>query len=177
MLEAGEIEQIEDLLFDERWSEDATDFFGYHGAVAASVIGPASVSVDELFAVVTGQGPDTDGSAPEVFRQLTGRLAAAITQVLEQGETLELPEPDSGSGEDALENWCAGFMDVFLLHEDQWLNDQEETVSSLLFPIMTLSNLFDDEDFQRILKNEQEAQRLADDLPDVLTDLYLQFRA
>ncbi len=178
MLSDQEINQLEEVLFAPEWGEDALDFFGLHGAICASVVGPQALSTQALFAVATGREPDAVDEVPEVFASITERVARAIRQMLEQGHDVELPEPDGGgSADDALENWCAGFVDAFLLAEDQWLETAEDAVASLLAPIMTLSNLFDDEAFQQARKDPKRYRRYADEIPDSLTDLYLHFHS
>lgn len=75
----------------------------------------------------------------------------------------------------ALENWCAGFVDTFLQHEDEWLEMNEKKTADLLLPMLALSGLFEDEDFERVRSSEKLSQEMADAIPDSLTDLYLQF--
>ena len=43
MLSNSDIEALEDILFAEPWGDHALDFFGFHGVVCASVIGPVSL--------------------------------------------------------------------------------------------------------------------------------------
>ena len=91
----------------------------------------------------------------------------------------QAPEPEDGDPMNALENWCAGFVDTFLEHEEAWLvaASSEEDVADLMVPMLTLSGLFDDEDFQKARNNEKLSARMADTIPDSLTDLYLLFHA
>ncbi|TVP52793.1 MAG: YecA family protein [Halomonadaceae bacterium] len=176
-LPEADIDALEVVLFDERWPEGAMDFFGFHGAVCASAIGPALASDAALFALVTAQEPGNAGPPPEIFIQSVAKLTRQVRQLLEQGESLQLPEPEDGNASDALENWCAGFVDTFLLTEDDWVADQEALVAEQLMPIMTLSNLFEDEDFQKARQDEKQAEQLADQIPDSLTDLYLLYHS
>ncbi|MDX1590230.1 MAG: YecA family protein [Oleiphilaceae bacterium] len=171
------VAELEDVLFDERWPEGAMDFFGFHGAVCAAAIGPVTVPDKTLFAIVTAQDPDSAGTPPEAFTRAASVLLRQVRQILEQGESLQLPEPEEGSVRDALENWCAGFVDTFLMAEDEWLARDEALVGELMVPMMTLSNLFDDEDFQKARKDEGLSEQMADRLPESLTDLYLLFHS
>ena len=43
MLSDSDIEALEDILFAEPWGDDALDFFGLHGVVCASVVGPVEI--------------------------------------------------------------------------------------------------------------------------------------
>ena len=91
---------------------------------------------------------------------------------------LELPEPEDGDPMNALENWCAGFVDTFLEHEEAWLQAaDEDEVADLMVPMLTLSGLFEDEDFQKVRNDEKLSAKMAEAIPDSLTDLYLLFHA
>lgn len=178
MLSNSDIEALEDILFAEPWGEDALDFFGFHGAVCASVVGPAKLSVETVFRLVTGTDEIPDGGIPEIFRQCVMQLAGDMARALDMGQALELPEPEDDDPMNALENWCAGFVDTFLEYEDEWLDAvSEEDTADLMVPMLTLSGLFDDEDFQNVRNSEQLSRQMADAIPDSLTDLYLLFHA
>ena len=178
MLSNSDIEALEDILFAEPWGEDALDFFGFHGAVCASVVGPAKLSVETVFRLVTGTDEIPDGGIPEIFRQCVMQLAGDMARALDMGQALELPEPEDDDPMNALENWCAGFVDTFLEYEDEWLDAvSEEDTADLMVPMLTLSGLFDDEDFQNFRNSEQLSGQMADAIPDSLTDLYLLFHA
>jgi uncharacterized protein len=177
MLSPSEILELEDILFSEQWADDALDFFGLHGLVCASAVGPRRLDRDVLFALATGQDPGASDLPPASFTELCEKLERAIRSALEQGETIELPEPEEDDPHNALENWCAGFVDGFLLMEDEWLANDEENVASLLVPMMALSSLFEDDDFQKVRESEALSQELAEQIPDALTDLYLLFHS
>jgi len=155
MLSNSDIEALEDILFAEPWGDDALDFFGFHGVVCASVVGPADLGAEEVFRLATGIDEAPDGGVPEVFRRCAEQLAGTMAHALDMGQALELPEPEDGDPMNALENWCAGFVDTFLAHEEQWLDAaSEEETADLMVPMLALSGLFDDEDFQKVLLNE-----------------------
>lgn len=175
MLSPNEILELEDILFAEQWADEAFDFFGLHGLVCASVVGPRQFEPRVLFALATGQDPGSAEHPSDTFVTLCVKLEKSLRSALEQGETVELPEPEEGDPDSALENWCAGFVDGFMLAEDEWLAKDEENVASLLVPMMTLSGLFEDEDFQAARENDEVSQQLVEQIPDSLSDLYLLF--
>lgn len=177
MLTDEEILELEEILFADPWAEDALDFFGLHGLVCANAVGPRLLPATTLFAIATGQDDEAVTSAPATFTRLCEKLQRSIRSTLEQGESLELPEPEEDSPESALENWCAGFVEGFLYNEDEWLAADEETVAELMVPIMTLSDLFEDDDFQKARADEKLSHELAEQVPDTLTDLYLLFHS
>jgi uncharacterized protein len=178
MLSDSDIEALEDILFAEPWGDDALDFFGLHGVVCAGVVGPVELGVEDIFRLATGTESAPQGGVPEAFTRCVGQLAKAMAHSLDMGQALELPEPEDGDPMNALENWCAGFVDTFLEHEENWLeSSSEEETADLMLPMLTLSGLFEDEDFQRVRDSEKLSRQMADAIPDALTDLYLLFHA
>jgi len=175
-LSAQDVENLEDILFAEPWSETALDFFGLHGVVCASVVGPVALSVDDIFRLATG-GTEADAKAPEKFADPVNRLAMGLAQLLDSGRQLELPEPEDGDPMNALENWCAGFVEAFLENEDAWLSQDESETAEMMVPMMALSGIFDDEDFDRVRQSEKLSLQMADAIPETLTDLYLAYHA
>ncbi|EMP55779.1 yecA family protein [Marinobacter santoriniensis NKSG1] len=178
MLSNTEIEALEDILFAEPWGDDALDFFGLHGVVCASVVGPVALDTQAIFRLATGTDQVPDQGIPEVFGRCVTKLAEELAHSLDMGQALELPEPEDGDPMNALENWCAGFVDTFLEHEEDWVEAaSEEETADLLVPMLTLSGLFDDEDFQKVRNSEKLSRQMADAIPDSVTDLYLLFHA
>lgn len=177
MLTNNEIEALEDILFAEPWGDDALDFFGLHGVVCASVVGPVALAPADLFRLATGVDSLPASGVPEAFSDCVAKLAEEMRSALDMGQPLELPEPEDGDPMNALENWCAGFVDTFLENEDQWLEINEEDTANLMVPMMTLSGLFEDEDFLKVRESDKLAKQMADAIPDSLTDLYLLFHA
>ncbi len=177
MLSDSDIEALEDILFAEPWGDEALDFFGLHGVVCASVVGPTSLSTEDIFRLATGAEQAPSGQVPDAFRQAIEQLGRDMAHALDMGQSLELPEPEDGDPMNALENWCAGFVDTFLENEEAWLEAGEEETADLLVPMLTLSGLFEDEDFQNVRNSEKLSRQMADAIPDSLTDLYLLFHA
>jgi uncharacterized protein len=177
MLSNSDIESLEDILFADPWGDEAVDFFGLHGIVCASVVGPVALSADDIFALATGTEDAAPEKTPQTFRSAVDQLARDMAHALDMGQTLELPEPEDGDPMNALENWCAGFVDTFLENEDAWLEVDEKETADLLVPMLTLSGLFEDEDFQKVRNDEKMARQMSDAIPDSLTDLYLLFHA
>ncbi|MEQ9544975.1 MAG: YecA family protein [Marinobacter sp.] len=178
MLSNSDIEALEDILFAEPWGDDALDFFGLHGVVCASVVGPVELSAEDIFRLATGSDQLPDGQVPEIFSHCVSQLTRDMAHSLDMGQPLELPEPEDGDPMNALENWCAGFVDTFLEREDEWLQaGGEDETADLLVPMLTLSGLFDDEDFQNVRNSDKLSRQMADAIPDSLTDLYLLFHA
>ncbi len=176
-LSSAEISKLEDILFDERFVEDALDYFGIHGMLSALAVGPVELSSDEWVSQAFGQPVAADSLADyALVKSYLERTFRHIRAALNGEEQVELPA-ETYEDRDALTNWCAGFVEAFMAHEAEWFADRQDLVAELLLPIMAVSDLFDDEDFTQIKANPKLMEQLSEQIPEVLTDLYLLFHA
>lgn len=176
-LSSTEISALEDILFDERFVEDALDYFGIHGMLSALAVGPVQQSPGEWVSLAFGQQVTADDLAEyDVVQTYLERTFRHIRTALNGEEQVELPA-ETYEDRDALTNWCAGFVEAFIAHEAEWFKDRQDLVAELLLPVMAVSDLFDDEDFSQIKSNPKIMEQLSEQIPEVLTDLYLLFHA
>ena len=170
-----DIAVIEELLFSDALAEETLDYFGLHGLVCASVVGPTPISRANLAELVFGE--DTvriDQQQLQQFLDYTDDLAKQLQHELTQGLELSLPYLDEDEHYDAgLESWCIGFMEGFFYQEETWFSQDEERSAELLLPIMALSGLFDSAEFKEITDNDKLMAQLEDLVPEQLIDLYL----
>lgn len=96
MLADSDIEALEDILFAEPWGDDALDFFGLHGVVCASVVGPVELDSLQIFRLATGSDSVSGDQVPEIFRRCVAALSETMSHSLDMGQALELPEPEDG---------------------------------------------------------------------------------
>jgi uncharacterized protein len=178
-LSEQEVTMLETILFDEAVEEDTLDYFGLHGLVCAFSVGPVSIKAEELIPVVFEHSADKlDQSALDTFERLVAKMLHELQDQLTASESLELPfmlEEDAYS--DSLKNWCTGFVEGFLFHEDIWFQNSQEVVAELLLPVMALSGLFQDDDFEAIVNNNKLMMQFEEQIPELLTDLFLFFHA
>jgi uncharacterized protein len=176
----ADTDAVDQLLFDARWAESALDFYGFHGAITANCLAPTSLNRHDLFILVSGQEDYTPLESTTLFDGLVDKLERSIRSTLDLDDNLPIPPPleaDPEQAQQALTNWCAGFVDVYLQHEDDWLADNHPNTVSLLMPILTLSQAFDDDDFVAALNNKKLCRQMAQAIPDNIKDLYLHFHA
>ncbi|MFD2230558.1 YecA family protein [Alkalimarinus sediminis] len=174
-----DIDTLEDILFEDEFAEDALDFFGVHGLVCACVVGPVDISDREITDAVFNSHTEISPAKIAEANTIITKLRNSISAELSAGRTLELPIYDAEEEyyEEALTNWCAGFVEGFLDHEDKWFSRSHELVAELLLPIMSLSQLFNDEDFSEINNNEKIMEQFQEQLPELMTDLFLFFHS
>ena len=176
-LSSADISALEEILFDDLFAEDSLDYFGIHGALSALAVGPCEMTSDDWIELAFGRPINaSEVKAYDLVADTLTRIFHNIRSELNQEEPIELPA-ETYEDREALTNWCAGFVEAFLANEEQWFEQKQELVAELLLPIMALSNLFDDEDFAEITANPKLMAQLSEQIPEVLTDLYLLFHS
>lgn len=182
LLDDAELDRLDDFLDSDQVDADALDLIGTHGFLVALAVAPRDVSsatwVSELF---HGEpGFRNDDERDEILGLLESLKRNAI-EALEHGHLPELPfELELGGiapQETPIGDWCAGFMEGVFLDESAWFEGDEERAATLLLPFMALSGLFDDEpDMTEFVGDPAQAERLVQQLPELVLDLYLHFR-
>ncbi|WP_210396172.1 YecA family protein [Motiliproteus sediminis] len=177
-LTEAEIDELESFIFSDAVSEEALDYIGIHGLLSALAICPEPVASDEWLEVIFDGTPgyidDTQKDRIEGWLQ---REFAAISEELNQEEAPELPcDLVLDDEEQLLQGWTQAFMEGVFMRESAWFSQREEEVAELLLPIMLASELFDDPELVKMRKDRKLCQQLINEIPDLLTDLYLFFR-
>ena len=178
-LSENAIDQLEELLFDERLSEDTLDYFGLHGLVSASVVGPVQLPNNKIVEICLAE-QTIAGMDDELnhLDQCIEVIKLELTESLTEGTAIFLPfEEEDELFEDALKSWCAGFVEGLLLNETEWFSKNEEVTAELLLPYMALSGLFDNEDFAPIIRNQKLMQQFETVVSEQLTDVFLYFHS
>jgi uncharacterized protein len=177
---APEVRQRLETFLDGEENSNGLGFVATHGFLTALTVGPESpapeVWIPELF---DNQPVAADAAQAE---QITRDLEAwrkEIHATLYHGQPLALPcslaiHPSEPTD---LNDWSAGFMEGMFLKEASWYDSDEDLVADLTLPMMVLSDLIDDPDIQQIRHDKKISRELAQQIPDVLTELYLHFHA
>lgn len=159
---------------------DGLDYVATHGFLTALTVGPDTPSAEawlkELF---DGQPLSAD---PARAAELAADLEAwrkEIHATLYHGQALRLPCPLTLKATEStdLNDWCAGFMEGMFMKEASWYDANEDLVADLTLPMVVLSDLIDDPELQHIRRDQKLNRELAQQIPDVLTELYLHFHA
>jgi len=174
------IEQLEELLFSDQLAEDALDYFGLHGLICASVVGPEEMPKSAISQIVFGTQPlpfnDVQLSA---FDDFINTVSNTIKESLLEGREIDLPYSEEVNNDDSshydacIESWCAGFIEGFFYAEKKWFSRGEDITAELLLPIMALSGLFDSGEFKMIRDNEKLMSQFEEIMPDQLVDIFL----
>lgn len=174
------IEQLESILFSDDLNEEALDYFGIHGLICASIVGPVPLKIERLIEIIFGHEiPKLASDDLEIIKTAINDVSVDLKQALLAEAELHLPYMDEVDSELAdhydacLESWSCGFMEGFFANEKAWFTKGEDVAAELLLPIMALSGLFDSDEFIEIRKNIKLMGQFEEVLPEQLVDIFL----
>jgi len=171
------LDTVEGILFDNDPEEECLDLFGIHGLICSFKVSPAAPEREQWLNLVTGEENQLPETSTATLELAITQLDQHISEQLEEEEGFELPN-EVFEDDNALINWCAGFVEGFLSSEKAWFDGQDEaTVAGLLLPIMAHSDLFQDEDFEDIRQNDKLMAQMMTEIADNVIDLYLLYRS
>jgi len=177
-----ELETLEDFLESDQVHPECHNFITAHGFLTALSICPVALDDAEWLAIVFEETPAfKDKTQEEKITKLLIRFKRDIEQELESEEDFLVPceiemseDPELLS---ELQEWASGFMEGVFLTETHWFeSEKEDIIAELLLPIMVASDLFDDEEVLQIRNNSKLTQSCIEQIPDVVTDLFLVLR-
>ncbi|WP_438465239.1 YecA family protein [Marinomonas sp. PE14-40] len=177
-----ELETLEDFLESDSVHEECQNFVMAHGFLTALSICPAAYPPKNWMEIIFEQAPSFSNEKQEKqIITLLERLHLDIQKELESEDEFiipcELALADSPEELSELQEWASGFMEGVFLTERFWFeNDKEDAIAELLLPFMVASDLFEDEEVSQIKSNQKLTQSCIEQIPEVVTDLYLALR-
>ena len=175
---AEQLSRLQAFLDADDLHEEALDYVAAHGYLTALAICPVQVPEREWIDALFAEPPHYRSEAEKAeIEDTLVQLKAHIGRQLASDEDMELPcDLDLGDDPDDsdLRGWCIGFMEGVFLRESVWFEDAEEEVSELLLPIMVGSGLFDEQpEFEEIARDRDLVDDMAEQIPELLTALFL----
>ena len=177
-----QLTRLQEFLDSDDLHEEALDYVAAHGYLTALSVSPEPVAEREWIDALFAEPPQyRDEAQHQDIEQALVQLKARIAQQLASDEDMELPcDLDLGEEPDLsdLRGWCIGFMEGVFLREAAWFENAEDEVSELLLPIMVGSGLFEEQpEFDEIAADHDLVDSMIEQIPEVLTALYLLFQA
>lgn len=160
--------------------EDAFTFHAAHGFLTALAIRPVDLNEAQRNEILFDGPVKLSAGDARVLDDALESLSRSIDRQFnaEEGFTLSCAEELDDPEDEALFDWCGGFMEGHFLDENAWFGEHEQEVCELLLPVMLASGLFDNEpEFQEILENEELTEDMTSQIPEVLMELYLLFNS
>ncbi len=164
--------QLDNFLNSDAISDEAMYVPEAHGFITSLVIQPGSLSMEQCLNEIFA-----NNAVGTVIQQAISELKKDIEKALLNGEFPDLIVSDDDSGEDTLTLWASGFMQGVFLQEDFWFDTFPEEVAELTLPILSCSELIDDEEMSDISGNDDLLDAMAEQIPNCVIDLYLLFNA
>lgn len=174
-----DLDEIADWLESEARSEDCLDIHGLHGYLTALMICGEPLSDEWLNSAIDQPLTELPEEEAMAFANSCVALLAQIGEELYADDSISLTfEPVSEWEGSDMEAWCQGFMEVVFELPDAWEHPNEEQLGVLLLPIEAASGYFVDEpDFKTLYRQPKLLKQMFNDIPEVLTDIYLLFNA
>jgi uncharacterized protein len=177
----AELDRLENFIFSDTVSEESLDLIGIHGFLCALIISPSATQEDQWMDILFDGEPQWQSEQQQQdIKSILRNWLARIRNEMENDSELEMPCELSLVVEDNdevadVETWAQAFMEGVFLKEDAWYGNasQEQKVTELMLPIMVISDLFDAKEFQEIRRNPDVCEEMANQIPDILVDLYL----
>lgn len=162
-------------------NEGTLDFNGVHGFLTALSIRPVDLSEQQRNEQIFDGSPDLTPEQAETLNRLITLVQTGIDRAFndeDEGFSLSCEAELEDHDDDALANWCTGFMVAHFLDKDAWFASNEQEVCELLLPVMLASGLFDEEpDFIEIRRDNKLTEDMCSQIPEVLMELYLMFQS
>ncbi|MBD3670114.1 MAG: YecA family protein [Gammaproteobacteria bacterium] len=169
-------EEMGEFFHAEQTPDEVMDLFELHGFMTALAILPEPSSQDAWLGAVMG---DSGVEPPERIRELMQTMLQGIANELDSGDGVEMPMellPDDEEEGEFLRSWCLGFIEGQMLNEEPWFQQDPDRVAGLCLPIAAFSGAVDEEDLGGLLADASQRERLAQQIPDSLDELFLHFR-
>ncbi|WP_252179257.1 YecA family protein [Endozoicomonas sp. 4G] len=159
--------------------EEGLTFHAIHGFYTAMAIVTFELKTDERNEILFGAPVTLTREDLASLEQTLDHLLLAIDRQFNKEEGFELScEEFTDPYDEDLMDWCCGFLQAHIMAEEQWYQENEQEVSELMLPIMLGCGLLDDEpEFEAILQDEQLAEDMCSQIPEVLMELYLLFNS
>lgn len=177
---APETRQLLQDFLDSDNNTDGLDYVATHGFLAALTVGPDAPELAVwLPALFDNQPVSGNAAQADAITQALVAWQKEIHATLYHGQPVTLPCALTLKSTEStdLNDWCVGFMEGMFLKEASWYDGDEDYVADLTLPMVVLSDLIDDPELQHIRRDVKLTRELAQQIPDVLTELYLFFNA
>jgi uncharacterized protein len=180
----SELDKLDDFLYSDHVSEDCLDLIGVHGLFCALNISPAPLAEETWLELVFDETPKWESEAQQVeIMSLLKRFYSSIGANFYRDGEIDLPcelslDPEEDEEIAPLAWWSQAFMEGVFTQEDNWFaNKADDDVAQMLLPMMVASELFDEDDINKIRDDENLCAEMCSQIPELLVDLYLHFHA
>jgi len=152
-----------------------------HGFLCALAVGPAKLSQQQMIQIIlSGDNAEAVEAPEQACINLINTLYQEIEHNLFIGETLLLPCSLTLENNDihpSLADWAYGFFEGYILDEDAWYAKNSEVSAEMLLPILLCVEEIEDDELQKLREQTNLTQKVIQQIPLVLQDIYLFFNS
>lgn len=160
---------LSDFFDSDELSDSAMYFFEMHGFLTSVVVQPGALSQQQILDEILA-----DNVVDPKISDAIVNLHKEIEQALLNGDFPTIVGDEDS--EDPLTLWASGFMQGVFSQEDLWFSSHPEEVAELTLPILSCSELLED-NMDDITLNDDLLDEMAEKIPDCVIDLYLLFNS
>lgn len=174
-----DLDQLADWLESEQRPQDCLDIHGLHGYLTALAVCAEPLSDHWLAEALGGSLHDLPEAEAQWFADACVTLHRQIANELYADDAIGVTfEPTPQWQDSAMQLWCEAFMEVVFALPERWQHEREDDLATALLPIEVASGLFADEpDYQPIYRQPKLVRQMVEEIPELLTDLYLLLQA
>ncbi len=174
-----ELDELELFLDSELTPKECMSLEGLDGYLTAIVSGPVTIMPSEWLPVVWGDKEGPEYESMEQAKKIMGYIMSHMNSIADalmnhpHKYTQLVREWDDEYFYIEAQEWCYFYLKGMRLRKSSWtpmLSDDE--YGALIMPILLLTAKKDDPDFGVALDTKEKRQRLVDELPDVVLDIY-----
>lgn len=170
-MEEIDLDQLADWLEEDGQAEECLDIHGLHGFITALAICAEPLTNAWLEEALARPLTTKD----QGFTHQCQLLYQQVGEELYSDDQVAVTfEPETEWQDSPMQLWSEGFMEVVFALPERWTHPQEEALATALLPIEVASGLFIEEaDFKPIYANPRLLKEMFEQIPELLTDLYL----
>jgi len=170
-----DLDALADWLDDEARSEECLDIHGLHGYLTALTLCGEPLDDEWLANALGASLHDLPEEEAQWFADYCVALCQDIGNELYSDDQVGVTfEPTVDWQDSPMQYWCEGFMEVVFARPDRFTHPNEDNLATLLLPIEVGSGFFADEpDFKPLYRQTKLLKQMFDQIPELLTDLYL----
>ena len=174
-----DLDELADWLEADQRNDDCMDIHAFHGMMTALNICGEQLDDQWLADAIDQPLTQLPESEAIAFANASVALYKDIGEELYSDSNVSMTfEPTTNFEESDMQAWCQGFMEVVFKVPKAFEHKDEEQLALLLLPIEAASGFFTDEaDFKQLYRQPKLLKQMFDDIPELLTDLYLLFHA
>jgi len=176
-MSAEAIDRLETLLSGRAEEGDTMRLDEVQGFFVALASGPDSVDESAWMMHVLGTKHDYSEEQLTELKQLLRDMMADVQAALAEGQEIDLTLYEGDDGEADYLPWCNAYLFALDVVDTDWFEVEDEGFEDLLYPMMALGGMFEQDGEVLVEFTEEDLDELKDDLTVALQAVYNYWQA